>query len=103
MEKIKVAFICVHNSCRSQMAEAFVTTAKEIEAKVQALLFGLLHGALFINEAGATRAILLIAFTGAVAWTMGYLNEKKASGSLFPGWIIHGTTNIISGLISALL
>lgn len=70
---------------------------------VQALLFGLLHGALFINEAGATRAILLIAFTGAVAWTMGYLNEKKASGSLFPGWIIHGTTNIISGLISALL
>lgn len=80
-----------------------MTTAKEIEAKVQALLFGLLHGALFINEAGATRAILLIAFTGAVAWTMGYLNEKKASGSLFPGWIIHGTTNIISGLISALL
>lgn len=23
MEKIKIAFICVHNSCRSQMAEAF--------------------------------------------------------------------------------
>ena len=23
MEKKKVAFICVHNSCRSQMAEAF--------------------------------------------------------------------------------
>ena len=22
MEKIKVAFVCVHNSCRSQMAEA---------------------------------------------------------------------------------
>ncbi|MBP3609027.1 MAG: arsenate reductase ArsC [Lachnospiraceae bacterium] len=23
MEKIRVAFVCVHNSCRSQMAEAF--------------------------------------------------------------------------------
>lgn len=23
MSKIKVAFICVHNSCRSQIAEAF--------------------------------------------------------------------------------
>lgn len=44
MSKPKVAFICVHNSCRSQMAEAlgkedaaFANTAKEIERKVQEL------------------------------------------------------------------
>ncbi|MFA6807883.1 MAG: arsenate reductase ArsC [Eubacteriales bacterium] len=28
-EKIKVAFVCVHNSCRSQMAEAISTTIAE--------------------------------------------------------------------------
>ena len=34
MEKIKVAFICVHNSCRSQMAEAIsnVIAPESIEA-----------------------------------------------------------------------
>lgn len=34
MEKIKVAFVCVHNSCRSQMAEAIskLLTADVYEA-----------------------------------------------------------------------
>lgn len=68
---------------------------------IQALLFGLLHGALFITEAGVVRALLLVIFTGAIAWVMGYINEKKANGSICPSWIIHGVTNIISGVCSA--
>jgi len=36
--KPKVAFICVHNSCRSQMADAeFIKTARIIEEKVKDL------------------------------------------------------------------
>ncbi|QOR34679.1 arsenate reductase ArsC [Clostridium sp. 'deep sea'] len=31
MDKVKVAFVCVHNSCRSQMAEAF---AKQLGSDV---------------------------------------------------------------------
>lgn len=68
---------------------------------VQALLFGLLHGAMFISAAGFIKAAVLVLFTGAVAWTMGYINEKKAGGSIYPGWVIHGVTNILSGLIAA--
>lgn len=68
---------------------------------VQALLFGLLHGIMFVSEAGYVKAILLIAFTGAIAWTMGYINEKKAGGSIYPSWIIHGITNILSGIFAA--
>lgn len=70
---------------------------------VQSLLFGLLHGVLLFSETGMIRAILLIIFTGSIAWTMGYINEKKTDGSIYPSWIIHGVTNIISGLCSALL
>ncbi len=69
---------------------------------IQALLFGLLHGALFIAEAGEGRALVLIVFTGLIAWAMGYINEKEADGSIIPSWMIHAVTNIISGLCSAL-
>ena len=41
------------------------------------------------------------AFTAAIAWTMGYINEKKADGSVYPRWLIHGATNILSGIFSA--
>ncbi len=68
---------------------------------VQALLFGLLHGAMFLSEAGILKSILLVTFTGAIAWAMGYINEKKADGSIYPSWIIHGLTNILTGILSA--
>lgn len=68
---------------------------------IQALLFGLLHGVMFVSEAGYLKAFLLILFTGAIAWIIGYINEKKADGSIFPSWIIHAVTNILSGLSGA--
>ena len=34
MEKKKVAFICVHNSCRSQIAEALVNIWQEMSLRV---------------------------------------------------------------------
>lgn len=68
---------------------------------IQALLFGLLHGVMFFSMVGALKAILIIAFTGTLAWFMGYINEKKANGSIIPSWIIHSISNIFSGLCSA--
>ena len=35
-EKYKVAFICVHNSCRSQMAEALAKLYLSMETKTTA-------------------------------------------------------------------
>lgn len=70
---------------------------------VQSLLFGLLHGAMFLALTDIPRAILIIAFTGGVAWCMGYVNERKADGSILPGWCIHAAANIFSGICSAFL
>lgn len=70
---------------------------------VQAVLFGLLHGAMFFSLVGAVRAAFVIIFTGGIAWFIGYINEKKANGSIIPGWIIHAVSNIISGLCAAFL
>ena len=67
----------------------------------QALLFGLLHGVLFFSLIGVIKAILIILFTGAIGWFMGYINEKSSNGSIIPSWIIHTISNIFSGICAA--
>ncbi|MDE6761549.1 MAG: CPBP family intramembrane metalloprotease [Lachnospiraceae bacterium] len=67
---------------------------------VQSILFGLLHGAMFFSLISIVKVVLIIAFTGLIAWCMGYVNEKKANGSIMPSWIVHGMTNLFSATIS---
>lgn len=74
-----------------------------ISNTIQAVLFGLLHGIMFFTLVGIVKAILIIVLTSTIAWFMGYINEKKADGSIIPSWIIHTTANIFSGLCSAFL
>ncbi len=68
---------------------------------IQALLFGIIHGIMFFSTVGVIKAILIILFTGAIGWFMGYTNEKKAEGSILPSWCIHSIANIFSGVCSA--
>lgn len=68
---------------------------------IQALVFGLLHGVMFFPLAGAVKAVLIIVFTSAVAWFMGYVNEKKSNGSIIPSWIIHTVSNLFAGICAA--
>lgn len=68
---------------------------------IQALLFGLLHGAMFSSLVGVIKAILIIAFTSAIAWFMGYINEKYSNGSIIPSWIIHTISNLFAGMCAA--
>lgn len=69
---------------------------------IQAILFGLMHGILLICI-GIFKAILIIIFTGLIGWIMGYINEKKADGSIFPSWMIHATANVFSDICAAFL
>lgn len=69
---------------------------------IQSLIFGLIHGLGFFTQVGFISAVLIVLFTGGIAFVMGYINEKVANGSIFPSWIIHALTNIISGLMIAL-
>jgi len=68
---------------------------------LQALLFGLIHGVMFFAVVGVVKAVLIILFTGAVAWFMGCVNEQSSNGSIIPGWIIHATSNLFSGICAA--
>ncbi len=68
---------------------------------VQCILFGFLHGAMFIKSVGLVTGILITCFTMAIAWCMGHVNEKKADGSILPSWGIHAAANIFSGIVAA--
>ncbi|SHO51618.1 CPBP family intramembrane glutamic endopeptidase [Anaerocolumna xylanovorans] len=67
---------------------------------LQSMLFGIMHGIMFISLIGILKAVLVIVFTASIAWFMGYVNEKKANGSICPSWIIHSLSNTVSSLIS---
>ena len=67
---------------------------------IQSIIFGLLHGAMFISYVGIVKAVVIILFTGLLAYAMGYINEKLANGSILPSWCIHFISNLFSGCIS---
>ena len=68
---------------------------------IQAFLFGLVHGVMFFSLVGVVKAIFIIEFTGTIAWFMGYINEKRSNGSIIPSWLIHGISNLFSGICAA--
>lgn len=68
---------------------------------IQAITFGLLHGILFASVVSLEVTFFIIFFTGAIAAYLGFVNEKKAGGSIFTSWIIHAVANIFSGIVAA--
>lgn len=65
---------------------------------IQAILFGLLHGAAMFPSLGMVIPLLVIAYTGTLGWLMGYVNEQS-NGSILPSWCIHGISNIYAAII----
>lgn len=70
---------------------------------IQSILFALLHGVMFFPLVGVEKSLLIITFTGLVAYFLGFINEVKFKGSIIPSWIIHALSNIFAGLSSAFL
>ncbi len=65
----------------------------------QALVFGAVHFGLML----ALRAGLLVAaafgvFTTAMALTASLLNERLGNSTIWPGWAMHATSNLVSYL-----
>lgn len=65
---------------------------------IQALLFGCIHGILFFSAVGILKSIVITLFTGIIGWIIGYINEKKAGGSILIGWGMHAFFNTVSGI-----
>lgn len=69
----------------------------------QAIVFGLAHGALFgLSGADALSIILVSLLPFIIALGIGWLNEKIASGSIYPGWTVHALSNIVVSFLAAL-
>lgn len=68
---------------------------------IQAVIFGLVHGLIFYGVAGLEGAVIITLIITVDGWFMGYLNEKLASGSIVPSWIVHGLSNFAVSLMSA--
>ena len=52
------------------------------------------------DNLGIVKTIVIILFTGIIAFAMGYINEKKANGSILPSWFIHALSNIFASIIA---
>ena len=52
------------------------------------------------NKKSTLINTIIILLTGIVAYAMGYVNEKKANGSILPSWIIHALSNIFASIIA---
>ncbi|CAN0576974.1 unnamed protein product [Ectocarpus sp. 12 AP-2014] len=64
---------------------------------LQALIFGIIHTALFaVITANILFLTLIFILPSIGAYISGYLNEKLANGSIIPGWISHALANILA-------
>ena len=69
---------------------------------LQAFLFGIMHVVLFqvaiSIDVFQSLIIFLIPFLTSLLF--GYVNEKKADGSIIPSWLMHGIGNVIAAIIA---
>lgn len=66
---------------------------------VQSVLFGSLHGLMFLAATGAAKAVIITIFTALIGWVMGYMNEKLSGGSILPSWLLHSFANLFSTMV----
>lgn len=86
-----------------RLMRAELSDAEELH-EMQAVLFGLMHNALFLLvglDVGLWYHTLMFLFTGAGALLLGWLNEKIYNGSIIPGILFHGAGNFISSMLVA--
>lgn len=64
---------------------------------IQALIFGIIHTLLFLSVTSNVFFLTVIfLFPAITSYFKVYLNEKMANGSIVPGWIAHGSANILA-------
>ncbi len=64
---------------------------------IHALIFGVVHWLLFLQLTESVLFLTVIfVFPTIGAYLKVYINEKMADGSIIPGWIAHGLSNLFS-------
>lgn len=66
---------------------------------LQALIFGAVHALIFVAPGGLAfdpmLALGVVGLPAVGAFVMVWINERRAGGSIIPGWIIHALSNLI--------
>lgn len=64
---------------------------------IQAIIFGIIHTLLFALTTQSSFFLFIIFLVPSIgAYVSVILNERKAYGSIIPGWIAHGLANVLS-------
>ncbi|WP_454053117.1 CPBP family intramembrane glutamic endopeptidase [Clostridium sp. Marseille-Q7071] len=72
----------------------------KIGNSIQALLFGLMHGIMFMKLSGTLGAVIVTLITAMAGWLMGVINEKQSEGSIISSWLLHGCANTLASLMA---
>lgn len=67
---------------------------------VQGMIFGLIHGIMFLSSVGLVRGITIIVLTGILGILMGWINEKQSDGSIVSSWLLHSIANLCVSVVS---
>lgn len=70
---------------------------------IQAVIFGAIHLLMVWGHADLMAGIMIVVYPMVVAVLLSWINEKKAGGSIYPSWIMHGVLNSVEGILQALL
>jgi membrane protease YdiL (CAAX protease family) len=72
---------------------------------LQAVIFGAVHLALFglLSSITFLPLMIIFGFSTLAGWSIGFIKEKYANGSIFPGWLAHGLGNTVSYSIIAFI
>ena len=72
---------------------------------LQATIFGLVHLLLFwlLTQTTFIPLTFIFIFSSFAGWTIGYIKEKFANGSIVPSWVAHGLGNTLSCFIIAFI
>ena len=74
-----------------------------VATTIQAVIFGALHLLMVWGQVGFIAGFIIVVYPMVMAVLLSWINEKKAGGSIYPSWIIHGILNSITGILQALL
>lgn len=74
-----------------------------VATTIQAVIFGVLHLLMVWGQVGFIAGFIIVVYPMVMAVLLSWINEKKAGGSIYPSWIIHGILNSITGILQALL
>lgn len=70
---------------------------------IQAVIFGAVHLLMVWGQTDLLAGTMIVVYPMVVAVLLSWINEKKAGGSIYPSWIMHGVLNSVEGIVQAFM